>query len=125
MVSRQRSSGAISLFFLCFGGEFNSFKVTREQHPSLIETVVIPPVSRKEVNFKHVSRQERRKKMFLGPELEVWEVYALWLLRVFVLIREAYLSYVHTAGLYAQFRVFAEIGFIYLFFYGMAVHIKI
>lgn len=46
------------------------FKVTREQHPRIIETVVIPPVSRKEVNFKHVSRQERRKKKFLRPELE-------------------------------------------------------
>lgn len=75
MVSRQRSSGAISLYpFSALVGIFsecNRLKVTREQHPSIIETVVIPPVSRKEVNFKHVSRQECRKKMFLGPELEV------------------------------------------------------
>lgn len=45
-----------------------SLKLQESSTQSLIETVVIPPVSRKEVNFKHVSRQERRER----KELVFW-----------------------------------------------------
>lgn len=74
MVSRQGAAVLFSCTFslLCFGWWFprmSKSKVTREQHPRRIETVVIPPISRKEVNFKHVSRQERRKVQIRGVRI--------------------------------------------------------
>lgn len=79
MVCRQGAAVLFSCTFspLCFVcGAFPAawvLKLQESSTQSLIETVVIPPVSRKEVNFKHVSRQERRereKKLCFGPQLE-------------------------------------------------------
>lgn len=70
MVSRQGSGGAVFLhpFAASRFCRQSSSEATREQRPDLVETVVIPPVSREEVNFKHVSRQECRRGSDRSPE---------------------------------------------------------
>lgn len=83
---------------LCFdlGGSFTrlcfKFEVTREQHPRLRETVAIPPISRKEVNFNHVSRQECKRK-FMRPKLESVRILSVWLLKFRLWFIEIWISW--------------------------------